>query len=50
MRRDLQDRLLGSSAHVTLMRVQNDGIRDGGRWSERLRHLPHVTADAPEHV
>jgi lipoprotein-releasing system permease protein len=28
MRRDLQDRLLGSSAHVTLMRVKNDGIHN----------------------
>ena len=28
MRRDLQDRLLGSSAHVQLMRVAGDGIRN----------------------
>jgi hypothetical protein len=27
MRRDLQERLLGSTAHVLLMRVQDDGIR-----------------------
>ena len=27
-RQDLQDRLLGSTAHVSLMRVQSDGIRD----------------------
>src|SRR6266481_7062893 len=28
MRRDLQERLLGSTAHVELMRVASDGIRD----------------------
>ncbi len=27
MRRDLEDRLLGSTAHVQLMRVASDGIR-----------------------
>jgi lipoprotein-releasing system permease protein len=47
MRRDLQDRLLSSTAHVTLMRVQNDGIRDWRPLTARLLHLPHVTADAP---
>ena len=47
MRRDLQDRLLGSSAHVTLMRVKNDGIHNWQPLLERLRHLPHVTAAAP---
>jgi lipoprotein-releasing system permease protein len=48
MRRDLQDRLLGSSAHVQLMRVSDDGIRDWRRLLERLRQLPHVTAASPE--
>ena len=47
MRRDLQDRLLSSTAHVELMRVQNDGIRDWRALTDRLRHLPHVTAAAP---
>jgi lipoprotein-releasing system permease protein len=47
MRRDLQDKLLGSSAHVSLMRVQADGIRDWRPLLERLRHVPHVTAAAP---
>ncbi len=46
MRRDLQDRLLSSTAHVELMRVQNDGIRDWRALTERLRRLPHVTAAA----
>ena len=47
MRRDLQDRLLGSTSHVTLMRMKTDGIRDWQPLLERLRHLPHVTAAAP---
>jgi lipoprotein-releasing system permease protein len=47
MRRDLQDKLLGSSAHVELMRVDADGIRDWRPLLDRLRQLPHVTAAAP---
>jgi lipoprotein-releasing system permease protein len=47
MSRDIQDRLLGSSAHVQLMRVQADGIRDWRPLIARLRQLPHVTAAAP---
>jgi lipoprotein-releasing system permease protein len=48
MRRDLQDRLLGSTAHVLLMREAGDGFR--GDWRallERLSKVPHVTAAAP---
>jgi lipoprotein-releasing system permease protein len=47
MRRDLQDRLLGASSQVDLMRVESDGIRDWQPLLERLRHVPHVTAAAP---
>ncbi len=47
MRRDLQERLLGSTAHVELMRVQSDGIRQWAALTDRLRELPHVTAAAP---
>ena len=47
MRRDLQERLLSSTAHVELMRVQDDGIRNWRELTARLRHLPHVTAAAP---
>ena len=47
MRRDLQERLLGSTAHVDLMRVAGDGIRDWRPLLARLRALPHVTAAAP---
>ncbi|AFL87938.1 ABC-type transport system, involved in lipoprotein release, permease component [Terriglobus roseus DSM 18391] len=47
MRRDLQSRLLGSTAHVDLMKAASDGIRDWRPLVERMRHLPHVTAAAP---
>lgn len=47
MKRDLQERLLGSTAHVDLMRVAADGIRDWRPLLERLRRLPHITAAAP---
>ncbi len=47
MRRDLQDRLLGSTAHVELMRVESDGMRDWRPLLARLGALPHVTAAAP---
>ena len=48
MRRDLQDRLLGSTAHVLLMRQAGDGMR--GDWRAlltRLASLPHVAAASP---
>ena len=47
MRRDLQERLVGSTAHITLMRVAGDGIRDWQPLLARLRAMPHVTAAAP---
>jgi len=47
MRRDLQERLVGSTAHVELMRTNADGIRDWQPLLERLKALPHVTAAAP---
>src|SRR5579862_7168224 len=48
MERDMQDRLIDSSAHVQLMRIKNDGIRDWKPLLERLSKLPHVVAAAPE--
>jgi lipoprotein-releasing system permease protein len=47
MKRDLQERLLSSTAHVSLMRVQDDGIRNWRELTARLARLPHVTAAAP---
>jgi lipoprotein-releasing system permease protein len=46
-RQDLQERLLGSTAHVNLMRVESDGIRDWRPLLEHLSHEPHVQAAAP---
>jgi lipoprotein-releasing system permease protein len=47
MRRDLQERLVGSTSHVDLMRVAGDGIRDWRPLLARLRRVPHVVAAAP---
>ena len=45
-RQDLQDRLLGSTAHVSLLRVESDGIRDWRPLLDRLLKQPHVVAAA----
>jgi lipoprotein-releasing system permease protein len=47
MRRDLQERLVGSTSHVDLMRVAGDGIRNWRPLLARLRTVPHVVAAAP---
>src|ERR1700731_2235939 len=46
-RQDLQARLLGSTAHISLLRVQSDGIREWHPLLEKLSKLPHVVAAAP---
>ncbi|HEY1264148.1 MAG TPA: FtsX-like permease family protein [Terriglobales bacterium] len=46
-RQDLQDRLLGSSSHINLMRIQSDGIRNWLPLMERLSKQPHVLGVAP---
>jgi lipoprotein-releasing system permease protein len=46
-RQDLQQRLLGSTSHVSLLRVQSDGIKDWPALLDRLSHQPHVVAAAP---
>jgi len=46
-RQDLQHRLLGSTAHVQLMRVEGDGIREWRPLVERLSTQPGVTAASP---
>jgi lipoprotein-releasing system permease protein len=46
-RRDLQQRLLSSTAHVDLMRTLSDGMRDWRPLLARLQKLPHVVAAAP---
>jgi lipoprotein-releasing system permease protein len=46
-RQDLQDRLLGSTSHINLLRVQSDGIKDWRPLMDRLAKQPHVVAAAP---
>src|SRR6478672_11326601 len=46
-RQDLQQRLLGSTSHISLQRVADDGIRDWPPLMERLSKQPHVVAAAP---
>ncbi|HWF93087.1 MAG TPA: ABC transporter permease, partial [Terriglobales bacterium] len=46
-RQDLQDRLLGSSSNVNLLRVESDGIQDWPSLMNRLSKEPHVLATAP---
>lgn len=46
-RQDLEQRLVGASAHVSLLRVANDGIRDWPALVARLEKQPHVVAAAP---
>ncbi len=46
-RQDLQQRLLGATADVQLMRVESDGIAHWQQLLERLAKLPHVKAAAP---
>jgi lipoprotein-releasing system permease protein len=46
-RQDLQERLLGSTAHVSLMKVESSGIQEWKTKLELLRKQPHVIAVAP---
>jgi len=46
-RQDLQQRLLGSTSHVSLLRVQSDGIKEWPAVLDRLSRQPHVIAAAP---
>ncbi|HTE88395.1 MAG TPA: ABC transporter permease, partial [Terriglobales bacterium] len=46
-RQDLQDRLLGSTSHINLLRIESDGIKDWRPLMDRLSKQPHVVATAP---
>jgi len=46
-RQDLQARLLSSTAHISLLRVESDGMRDWRPLLEKLSKQPHVVAAAP---
>ena len=46
-RQDLQNRLLGSTSHVQLLRVESDGIRQWQQLLANLEKKPHVKAASP---
>jgi lipoprotein-releasing system permease protein len=46
-RQDLQQRLLGSTSHISLQRIADDGIQNWSSLMERLSKQPHVVAAAP---
>ena len=46
-RQDLQQRLLGSTSHISLQRINDDGIKDWPALMDRLMKQPHVVAAAP---
>src|ERR1041385_941191 len=46
-RQDLQNRLLGSTSHVQLLRVESDGIRQWQQLLAKLEKEPHVQAASP---
>jgi lipoprotein-releasing system permease protein len=46
-RQDLQERLIGSTSHISLLRVADDGIKEWPPLLDRLSKQPHVVAAAP---
>ena len=46
-RQDLQQRLLGSTSHISLQRIADDGIQNWPTLMDRLSKQPHVVAAAP---
>jgi lipoprotein-releasing system permease protein len=46
-RQDLQERLLGSTSHISLQRIADDGIQNWPVLMDRLSKQPHVVAAAP---
>ncbi|MFB3920189.1 MAG: FtsX-like permease family protein [Terriglobia bacterium] len=46
-RRELEQKLLGASADVTLLKASSEGIPQYEELSDRLARLPHVVATSP---
>ena len=46
-REDIQEKIVGATSHVNLLRVDNTPITDYGELLQRLRRVPHVTGAAP---
>jgi lipoprotein-releasing system permease protein len=47
MQRDLEDKLVDSSAHIALMQADKMGIKEWRPLLERLEKVPHVVAASP---
>jgi len=46
-RQDLQNRLLGSTAHVSIERARGDGIRDWRALLQKVQNQSHIVAASP---
>ena len=46
-RQDLQERLIGSTSHISLLRIADDGIKNWPALVDRLSKEPRVVAAAP---
>ena len=46
-REELEQKLVGATANINLIRKENDGIPDYNQLAARLAKIPHVVADAP---
>jgi lipoprotein-releasing system permease protein len=46
-RQDLQQRLLGSTSHISLQGIADEGIQDWPALMDRLAKQPHIVAAAP---
>ena len=46
-REDLQNRLLGSTSHINILRLESDGIKDWRPLMDKLAKQPHIVAAAP---
>ena len=46
-RQDLQNRLLGSTAHVSIERARGDGIRDWRPLLQKIQNQSHIVAASP---
>ena len=46
-REELEQKLVGATANINLLRKENDGIRNYDQLAARLSKIPHVVADAP---
>jgi lipoprotein-releasing system permease protein len=46
-REELEQRLLGATANINLLRAKSDGIQNYDQLTSQLSHLPHVVAAAP---